>query len=902
MAFGKCKTDLQQILLISANFDSPLNFHSDGSWLEMQIISTDPFDGSMDQAISDTDLPVTASNGNWQFSKLELAWNYSYQARIRVHQPDENGDDQVSDWTDWQTGQVAAQAPDPLTIAATHNSDGSTTITWDTSDTSNSNNFVSFLDEDQVWAWDAAPYSAGTYTYTPGNADGPNLQGQVTAVVVAPDPSGASVYPIGVSDYSNLITLPGDAPAGPQNLSATPYSGGVRLLWDNDSDNETGFTIQRSTSADFSTDLQTFTVAADVTSYVDNTGTDDTSVQPGTTYYYQVEANGSDETASAFSNTANAVVTLPTVSVTALDPNANADGPDGNPQDGYLDFHRTGDLTGSLAASVSYAGSTAVAGQDYSGTLPTTVTFPAGQQDVIVPVVPDGAQPEFASDVQATILDPDDYTAAPGSADVDLSGQMKVVLGDGSQNVIIQNSPDGTSNTTPLVLTFPEPADSEGSVLTLKSSQEGKVAVYDSSGNSLPWDCNKITMRPAPDESRITLAVAATGGSQNINDVDFTADDTESGTATGTATSNPGTAVVVAVENNADTVLSDRTTHNFEVGQVADFHLGVQSPFPASAITGYHWSKPGNVLYDWVEPSTPSKSGPLNTHVVYLAGNNGGVPPTGKQQPEIKFFWVSAGGGASKNVASENDTEVASVNINGAAASASAKFNVSEPVVASDFQTGPPGFGYSAAHGGDILGLPPSNLTAPIVVSASGPTTGGGQYNSGNLWSAYIDAGNVGGEMKFVQTVAPSGSFSSTATGSVPRTIPSPQVGLDTSDPYGATNPAQWPADGSEESANDTPGEPTREATGGKNDFPVFNLDYSFVTYIMYQPPGGQWVPLQEASWGYKMAGVLDPTTGDLDFWTQKPIATGTHTFTVDTAEPTWNWCWNANSLWVPPF
>jgi len=195
------------------------------------------------------------------------------------------------------------------------------------------------------------------------------------------------------------------------NLPATPHSdasgSGIRLLWDNDSDNETGFTIQRSTSADFSTDLQTFTVRADVTSYVDNTGTSDSSVQPGTTYYYQVEAtNGSDETSSAFSNTASAAVTLPTVSVTALDPNANFAGPDGNPQDAYLDFHRTGDLTSALTANVSYTGTAADSGEDYSGTLPTSVTFPAGRQDVIVPVDPSNGSADFSSDIQAEITDP----------------------------------------------------------------------------------------------------------------------------------------------------------------------------------------------------------------------------------------------------------------------------------------------------------------------------------------------------------------------------------------------------------------------------------------------------------------------------------------------------------------
>jgi hypothetical protein len=135
---------------------------------------------------------------------------------------------------------------------------------------------------------------------------------RIFAVFESSTGATGSYYGGAYSAYSNFVNANGSAvtPAVPQNLSATPYSSGIRLLWDNDSDNETGFTIRRSTSADFSTDLQTFTVDADVTSYVDASGTGDTSVQPGTTYYYQVEANGSNEAASDFSNTASATVTL----------------------------------------------------------------------------------------------------------------------------------------------------------------------------------------------------------------------------------------------------------------------------------------------------------------------------------------------------------------------------------------------------------------------------------------------------------------------------------------------------------------------------------------------------------------------------------------------------------------
>ena len=839
MAFGKCKTDLQQILLISANFDSPLNFHSDGSWLEMQIISTDPFDGSMDQAISDTDLPVTASNGNWQFSKLELAWNYSYQARIRVHQPDENGDDQVSDWTDWQTGQVAAQAPDPLTIAATHNSDGSTTITWDTSDTSNSNNFVSFLDEDQVWAWDAAPYSAGTYTYTPGNADGPNLQGQVTAVVVAPDPSGASVYPIGVSDYSNLITLPGDAPAGPQNLSATPYSGGVRLLWDNDSDNETGFTIQRSTSADFSTDLQTFTVAADVTSYVDNTGTDDTSVQPGTTYYYQVEANGSDETASAFSNTANAVVTLPTVSVTALDPNANADGPDGNPQDGYLDFHRTGDLASALTASVSYTGTTADSGGDYSGTLPTTATFPAGQQDVVVPVVPANGTAGVASVVDAQISAGTGYNANDDTAEVNVAMHgMSITLDGGAADDILDESANGQENLQPLAFTVPADAPTGTEfTLSIATSRDANAAnlvdvwtpidVGNSAATPLFGDgsdsCSWTVGQSGSTEPPTTLDVGAIAGSSTFSDLIFkVAEITAAGAAS--ALSNPGTA--------------EGLTATYNGIPLVDVGSGTEGTVPVGALISLKatYNGPGNpaAKIGWgIEGDT------LSAYNLNVGVQKGPVPAS-----------TSSASGASNEVAwatPGDETVEAEATVGGQTFSLFSQLSVVAPTVTLDV----------ADHG---VQFDPDTYSLGLITPVGAK---GGIEFTGAVTDPVGLPLNDSGQWEFVQTIT-EGRYRTDVNGNkevanrqgvtsidgapyfVKYTDPLTQRPLDTAPP--------WNADGAAHLTSDA------NAIAGVD--PVSNIGMQDIRanetlsmYLFYRAGGayaGVWVPVKVVNWYWK--------------------------------------------------
>ena len=693
-----------------------------------------------------------------------------------------------------------------------------------------------------------------------------------------------------MSGYSNAADAPDQSapvPAAPQNLSATPYAdgtgSGIRLLWDNDSDNETGFTIERSTSADFSTDLQTFTVDADVTSYVDTTGTEDTSVQPGTTYYYQVEANGSGS--SAFSNTASAAVTLPTVSVTALDPNANFAGPDGNPQDAYLDFHRTGNFTSALTASVSYAGSTAVAGTDYSGTLPTTVTFPAGAQDVIIPVVPANGSPDFATDIQATITDPPLYIAASEMALIDPAAHgLSAVLGDGSNNVIIQNSADGQTNTTPLVLTFP--ANAESSVLTLHSAQCGILAVYQD-GTLLPWTDTDgdtaITVTAIGDRSTITLAVAATAGSTEVNDVRFTMYDNDlAGSAPATAESNPATAVLLVIKNSADTVISG-TAQNYEVGQVADLHAFLESPFPASAASGYVWKPQGNVLYDWHEPVTPITTGPMNTSRVPLAANNG---TTGTQLPRVRFFWVSAGSGAGSQIVSEQDQVQLTVPIGSHQIQTSATFNVSEPSVQSAIQYGAPGSGWGTVRkSGPYTGMPINNF---LPYPFPGLTPPANAVKNGVVWSAVVNAPG-GGNWKFVQLIKPSKILKGPTSSY--QTLTQGSLGLDTSDPYGTTYPATGSLEGCD---GDSPGIYTRSAS--QLGFTSYSINFEAVDYIMFEPAGvSQWVPLQVAQWGFIVAGRI---AGD-GLYT--PINTvremlARSQFVATITEPTWNWYWEANS------
>ncbi len=94
-----------------------------------------------------------------------------------------------------------------------------------------------------------------------------------------------------------LIAAAGTPPAEPGGLCACAVSPGIiALQWADHSCNETGFTLQRSTSADFSTALQTLSLAADQTSHTDS------GLTSATTYYYRLRSINAAGP-SRFSNT-----------------------------------------------------------------------------------------------------------------------------------------------------------------------------------------------------------------------------------------------------------------------------------------------------------------------------------------------------------------------------------------------------------------------------------------------------------------------------------------------------------------------------------------------------------------------------------------------------------------------
>jgi hypothetical protein len=99
----------------------------------------------------------------------------------------------------------------------------------------------------------------------------------------------------------------GVAPAAPSNLHTTLVSWNeIDLAWNDNSDNETGFIIDRAKDSGFTVELTTVTVAAGSTSY------QSTGLSPSTPYYYRVRAT------SAAGDSANAgPVTATTLALTS---------------------------------------------------------------------------------------------------------------------------------------------------------------------------------------------------------------------------------------------------------------------------------------------------------------------------------------------------------------------------------------------------------------------------------------------------------------------------------------------------------------------------------------------------------------------------------------------------------
>ena len=236
--------------------------------------------------------PVTVTNDLTNFG-----WEYVWHCHLLGHE--EN---------DMMRGMILAVPPEaPSNLAASRTGAGATTrvaLTW----TNNALNATSVT----VQRATNSTFTQGLLTIPLGVAAtytdpiGATTQSFFYRVYASNTVGSTTLgYPTMTLDspFSNTATpVVTGPPAAPSNLAATlsaPRQ--VRLTWSDNSTNETGFTLQRATNATFTTNLTSFTIAPDTTTFTD------TTVAVLTTYFYRIRAvNGA--LLSAFSNTASILV------------------------------------------------------------------------------------------------------------------------------------------------------------------------------------------------------------------------------------------------------------------------------------------------------------------------------------------------------------------------------------------------------------------------------------------------------------------------------------------------------------------------------------------------------------------------------------------------------------------
>jgi len=236
--------------------------------------------------------PVTIIN-----HKVNFGWEYMYHCHLLAHEE-----------MDMMHSVVFAVPPEtPTNLVATVKG-SKATLTW-TDNSLNETGFTIQRAADAGFTTGLATFTVGpdVRTYTDATIKNnqtyyyrlfaSNLVGDTT-VYAAP----AIGFPHMTVDsaFSNTAVVgQGQPPAAPSNLRTTAVTRtSVALAWNDNSNNEDGFLIQRATNNGFSQGLTNFTAGANVTTFTD------TTVSPNTRYYYRVRAfNGLGN--SAFSNTVN---------------------------------------------------------------------------------------------------------------------------------------------------------------------------------------------------------------------------------------------------------------------------------------------------------------------------------------------------------------------------------------------------------------------------------------------------------------------------------------------------------------------------------------------------------------------------------------------------------------------
>ncbi|HSZ55412.1 MAG TPA: hypothetical protein VK797_07120 [Tepidisphaeraceae bacterium] len=310
-----------------------------------------------------------------------------------------------------------------------------------------------------------------------------------------------------------------------------------------------------------------------------------------------------------------------------------------------------------------------------------SVTIPAGSQfGTILVTAREDQTPAWTDTLDLTLGSGSGYAlGSPGNHLTDIDNHdLGVTLGDGSGNLILDGSSDGTQNLVPLVLNYPPGLS--GASLTLSISNDTEADVWTTpnpTAGSTPilGDVNGTYVSSHTWVGGVNYAteqtfwVGGTGGSTNVGDLDFTFAGSDANATTDpasptteSATSKPATndAIQITPLNNPNgSTLTNWSgqTIPWLIGQMVALQAKVVAPNIKNA--QFQWTIADQNLTGRVTQEPADWS---TRKVLPVAADDGGNPlpdgtknvHSGLKQEDLVFFWYGTSSAVGGQAQSEN--------------------------------------------------------------------------------------------------------------------------------------------------------------------------------------------------------------------------------------------------------